>query len=255
MTADRTGAGDPARTLALLWRHEVPLPRRRGPRPAFSVDDVVTRAITIADGEGLDAVTMRRLAGDLGVSPMALYGYVPGKAELLDLMLDDRYAAMPRPAHGRAGWRRRLRTVAEANRDLYAAHPWAALVSTGRPPLGPGLMAKYEHELAAVEGTGLDDVEMDAAITLIVSFTRANALDAAAARAALTAGRTDAEWWEENAPLLDQVLDPARYPLASRVGTAAGEAHGAAHDSAHAFAFGLERILDGIAALIDDRRS
>ena len=247
MAASRTGGGDPARTLALLWR-EVERPRR-GPRPRLDVDAVAGAAIAIADAEGLDAVSMRALAERLGVSAMTLYGYVPGKAELLDVMLDALYLAMPRePWPPAMSWRERAAAVAAANRALYAAHPWAAAISTARPPLGPGQMAKYEHELGAFDGTGLDDVEMDAALTFLLGFVQGIAV--AGGRGA--AGG-DAAWWEEAGPLLARVISPERYPLASRVGTAAGEAQGSAYDPDHAFEFGLERVLDGLAALVEGR--
>src|SRR5687767_2606640 len=90
----RTGEGDPARTLGLLWRRSQP--SRRGPRPRLSVDDVVDAAIALADEAGLEAVSIRALAERLGVSAMTLYTYVPGKTELLDLMLDALWLAMPR---------------------------------------------------------------------------------------------------------------------------------------------------------------
>jgi AcrR family transcriptional regulator len=243
--ASRTSAGDPARTLALLWR--LPRPARRGPRPRLDLDAVVAEAIALADEEGLGAISMRALAARLGVSAMALYGYVPGKAELLDLMLDALYGAMERPLWDPAtGWRERARTVAEANRALYRAHPWAAAVSTARPPLGPGQMAKYEHELAAFDDAGLGDVERDSALSFLLAFVQGIAL---AAAGTAEAPGTDAEWWEQAGPLLARVVDPERYPLAARVGAAAGEAHGSAYDPEHAYAFGLERVLDGLAAL------
>jgi AcrR family transcriptional regulator len=213
------------------------------------VDDVVAAAIAIADADGLDAVTMRAVAERLGISPMSLYTYVPGKAELLDVMLDVLYLAMPRTPH-RRDWRARLRAVADANRELYARHPWAARVSTARPPLGPGLMAKYEHELAALDGLGLHDIELDAALTFVLSFVQANAV---AAQEQADAPGTDAEWWATAGPLLARVVDPERYPLAARVGSAAGAAQGGAYDAERAYAFGLERVLDGLAALIGDR--
>ena len=244
--APRTSAGEPARTLALLWR--VAEPSRRGPRPRLDVDAVVGEAIALADEQGLAAVTMRALAARLGVSAMTLYGYVPGKEVLLDLMLDALYARMQRPAwETGAGWRSRSRAVAEANRALYAAHPWAAAVSTARPPLGPGQMAKYEHELAAFDGAGLGDVERDSALSFLLAFVRGIAV--AAADAEQSPG-TDAEWWERAGPLLAEVVDPERYPLAARVGAAAGEAHGSTYDPAQAYEFGLERVLDGLAALL-----
>src|ERR1700693_4240524 len=95
MPGERTSAGDPARTVALLWRDPGVVPRH-GPRQGLSIDAVVAAATQVADREGLEAVTMRRVAKALGVVPMTLYTYVPGKAELLDLMLDAAYTSMPR---------------------------------------------------------------------------------------------------------------------------------------------------------------
>jgi AcrR family transcriptional regulator len=227
----RTGEGDPARTLALLWRRTEG--GRRGPRPKLTVDAVVHAAISLADEAGLEAVSMRAVAERLAVSAMTLYTYVPGKAELLDLMLDALWLAMPRETEPT------VRSVADANRALYEAHPWAARVTTARPPLGPGLLAKYEHELGAFEELALPDVDMDAALTLVLGFVQG----IAAQEPAVT---PDAEWWETAGPLLAEVVDPARYPLASRVGTAAGEAQGGAYDAERAYEFGLERILAGL---------
>src|SRR5262249_4237873 len=81
-----------------------------------------------------------------------LYTYVPGKAELLDLMLDAAYQRMRRTDTAGQPWRQRVTAVAAENRALLEAHPWAAAISTIRPPLGPGLMAKDEHELSAFDG-------------------------------------------------------------------------------------------------------
>jgi AcrR family transcriptional regulator len=258
MPTHRSSAGDPARTLQLLWRQTGERGARRGPRQALSIDQIVAAATSLADRASLDAVTMRRVADELGVATMTLYTYVPGKAELLDLMLDAAYHRMPRTEHGTRPWRERVAAVAGDNRELFARHPWAATVATTRPPLGPGLMAKYEHELRAFENTGLDDVEMDAALTFVLQFVRAGALAEAEAAAALTDSAVDDEqWWAANAPLLERVFDATKFPTAARVGAAAGAAYGGAYSPAHAYAFGLQRVLDGLAALIDrpDRRS
>ena len=256
MASNRSSAGDPARTLELLWRQQTDSPSRRGPRQGLSVDEIVEAAIALADAEGLDAVTMRRVAQALGVAPMTLYTYVPGKAELLDLMLDWVYRQMARTEVAEASWRARLEAVAHDNRRLFDAHPWAAAISTTRPPLGPGLMAKYEHELRAFDGTGLDDIERDAALTFLLGFVQASARAAADARAEKRESeRSDEQWWAENAPLLGRVLDEATYPTATRVGTAVGAAHGAAYDPDHAYDFGLQRVLDGLGVLIDRRKA
>lgn len=235
--------------LELLWRAAPE--SGRGPRKGLTVDAVVAAAIALADAEGLEAVTVRRLAQELGKAPMTLYTYVPGKAELVSLMLDSLFADMERSST-EGPWRERLAAVARDNYALYRAHPWAAAASPSRPPLGPGQCAKYEHELRALEGLGLRDVEMDDALAYLLAFVRTAAQDAAQSAAEREAsGMDDQEWWEANAPLLAKVLDPERFPTAVRVGQAAGEAHDAAYDAEHAFAFGLERTLDGLGSLIE----
>ncbi|MEU3453248.1 TetR/AcrR family transcriptional regulator [Micromonospora sp. NPDC006766] len=254
MSTYRSGAGDPARTLQLLWRQPADGPRR-GPRQGRSVDAIVAAAIELADAEGLDALTMRRVAQAVGVAPMTLYTYVPGKAELLDLMLDRLYAGMPRPDRSRKSWRSRVAAVARDNRDLFAAHPWAAEVATVRPPLGPGLMAKYEYELRAFDDTDLDDVARDASLIYLLDFVRAAARSTAEARAVQRdSAQSEEQWWAANGPLLAQVFDESRYPTAVRVGSAAGAAHGAAYDPEHAYEFGLQRVLDGLSVLVDAAR-
>jgi AcrR family transcriptional regulator len=253
METSRTSAGDPRRSIALLWRANAEDQRRRGPRPRLSVDEVVDAAIEVADADGLASVTIRAVAARLGASPMTVYTYVETKAELLDLMVDAVYVRMPRPPWPRRqGWRTRVRAVADANRDLYEAHPWAARVSTARPPLGPGLIEKYEHELAALDGLGLTDLEMDAALTFVLGFVRQDAI-AAQESAENDASGSDADWWVAAGPELARFVEPARYPLASRVGSAAGSAQGAAYSPARAYEFGLERVLDGLSVLIEER--
>ena len=123
-------------TLELLWgRRERP---NRGPKPGLTLERIVASAIAVADAEGLDAVSMRRVAAKLGVGTMSLYRYVPGKNELLDLMLDrvsDPGDAAQR-LRGR-DWRGVLETYAHGTWDLYTSHPWLLQVNWSRPALGP----------------------------------------------------------------------------------------------------------------------
>jgi AcrR family transcriptional regulator len=241
---------DARRTIDLLWFPESG-EKRRGRRQGLSVPRVVETGTALADAEGLDAVTMRRVAQELGVVPMTLYTYVPDKATLLELMLDRLYLAMPRVEIPEKPWRERLAAVAEENRALYAEHPWAATLPASRPPLGPGLMAKYEHELRAFAGCGLDDVETDAALTYLIGFVQASARAEAETRAeAERSGAGDIEWWQERGPVFELVFDQHAYPTATRVGAAAGAANGAAFNPAHAYEFGLQRVLDGLGVLI-----
>lgn len=236
------------RTMDLLWFPQA-VEKKRGRRPGLSVARVVDTGIALADAEGLEAVSMRRVAQELGVVPMTLYTYVPDKSTLLDLMLDRVYLAMPRADRAGEPWRDRLAAIAEENRRLYLDHPWAAGLPAGRPPLGPGRMAKYEHELRAFDGCGLDDVATDAALTFLIGFVQSSA------RLAAEEPRGDDEWWAEQGPAFEAVFDPAAYPTAARIGAAAGEAQGAALNPDHAYAFGLQRVLDGLGVLIAEGRA
>lgn len=252
MTTEYSGSGDPRRSLELLWGvRERP---RRGPKPRLAVEDVVRTAIAVADAEGLDALSMRRIAEELDVAPMSIYTYVPGKAELVDVMLDRVTGELTPPDDVRGGWRPRLEHIARENRRLLHAHPWMLQVAVARPPMGPNLLDKYEYELRAVDGLGLTDVEMDSVIALVNGFAESSArVSVDAAQAERRTGATDAQWWEATAPLLEKLIDPSRYPLGTRVGTAAGQQHGGAVGPEHAFEFGLQRVLDGIEALIASR--
>jgi AcrR family transcriptional regulator len=244
-----SGSGDPARSMALLWRTT----EREG-RSGLSVDRIVQAAIAVADEEGLGALTMRRVAERLGVGTMSIYTHVPAKAELIDVMLDTVLAEAVVTDLPAGGWRERLEHVARGLQALYGRHPWLLHVATTRPPPGPNVIAKYEYELRAVDGIGLTDVEMDAVVTLINDFVHGTVRVAIeAAEVERRTGLTDEQWWYRQAPLLERVFDPARFPLAARVGSAAGEEHQAAVDPEHAFEFGLQRVLDGIEALVRTR--
>jgi AcrR family transcriptional regulator len=253
VTTDFSGAGDPRRSIELLWR--VPQERpRRGPKPRFTVDEVAAAAIAIADESGLSGLSMRRVAEKLGVQAMALYTYVPGKAELIDLMLDTVCTEVGMPASVPGGWRARLELVARSNLDLYLRHPWMLQVATTRPPLGPNLLAKYDYELRAVDGIGLSDIEMDLVVQMVTDYVHGAARTAVGAvLVAQRTGLTDDQWWERAGPALAKVFDPATHPTAARVGAAAGEEYQAASDPDRAFTFGLQRLLDGVAALLDHR--
>ncbi|MEV5753269.1 TetR/AcrR family transcriptional regulator [Actinoallomurus sp. NPDC052308] len=252
MTTEYSGSGDPTRTMELLWGAQ-PRPRR-GPRPRLTTEQITRAAIEAADAEGLAALSMRRVAERLGVGAMSLYTYVPGKAELVDLMVDAVYGERSGPVETSGGWRERLAGVARANWALYRRHPWMLQVATVRPALGPNALAKYDEELRAVEGIGLTDVEMDAVLTLVLQHVVSSArLLVEAAEAQSRTGLTDEEWWAAHAPLLAEVFEADRYPVAARVGAAAGEAHQAALSPEYAFEFGLARILDGVGALVESR--
>jgi AcrR family transcriptional regulator len=251
MATEFTGTGDPAGSIALLWRTPQPSDRRPGPKSSLDVDRIVAAAVTIADAEGLAALSMRRVAAELGVAAMTLYSHVPGKGELVDLMLDSVLGELYPGGSPTGKWRNRLATVARANWDLFLRHPWAVHLATGRPPLGPHLMRKYELELRAVDGLGLSEVQMDLLVTLLNGFVRGTVGGVhEKAEAERTTGITEDQWWTAMAPHAARFFDAERFPTAARVGPVAGNDLQAAYAPEGLFEFGLERLLDGIGLLI-----
>jgi AcrR family transcriptional regulator len=250
MAADFTGGGDPGRSIALLWG--VAESGRRGPKPRHSVEDVVQAAISLADAEGLEALSMRRVAETLQLSPMSLYTYVPSKAELTDLMLDRVAGEVVAPAGG--DWRSQLTALCRQRWALAQRHPWIIRVGTHRPPLGPNVLANVEATLRAIDGLDLSPEEMDQVTTLVGDYVRG------AVRAALDAreieretGMTDEQWWAMNTPLLEGLIDPARYPTTVKIGEAYKSGAMPPPDRMRTFEFGLQRVLDGVEAFIAGR--
>ena len=137
------------------------------------------------------------------------------KAELLDVMLDTVYGEVATPEDREGGWRARLERVARANWALDRRHPWLLQVAIEPPVLGPNLVAKYDHELRAVAGIGLTEIEMDSVLTLVGDYVHGAVRGAVeAALAEQRTGMTDDEWWQAYAPLLEKVFDASRFPTA-----------------------------------------
>jgi AcrR family transcriptional regulator len=255
-------SGDPDRSLPLLWG--TPEPPTRGPKPALTVERIVRAAIDLADGDGLGALSMRRIAERLGVGTMSLYTYVPGKGELIDLMVDsvvgERGAAGspgasgasgPAPGAGASeappsGWRASLERLAREGLAGYQRHPWLLQLAWNRPPLGPNVLDDEEATLAALSGSGLEPRELVAAATLVSNYTQGAAravVDAALAEK--RTGVSEEQFWAARMKFWEVYFDPERYPRISEMYAA-----GAYDDEVDAFEFGLQRVLDGIEALV-----
>jgi AcrR family transcriptional regulator len=246
-------AGDPTRALRLLWRSRVGDPQgSRGPRARLSVDDVVVAAAALADDEGLEAFSMRRVAERLGIGVMTLYTYVPDRASLLGLVRDWIAAEGERPAHT-GGLRGRLEAVARDLWHEYDRHPWLVDLQIGRPWLGPNESARYEWQLAALEDTDIPDLDRDQIVTMIAAYVGGAARwRVMTERSRALSGVDDEAWWAANAPVLEEVMDAGAFPISGRVGTAAGEAYGLG-DPDRSFEFGLARLLDGVETFVSRR--
>ncbi len=204
---------DPARSLALLWGSQT-----EAGRSGLTLKAIVAAAIDIADTDGVDALSMRNVAERLGVGTMSLYTHVPGKTDLIDLMFDTAYGqlyeSIESPSKQPGGWRGALRFIANQNSNLYRRHPWMLQIATGRSVLGPHAAIKYEAELRPLDKLGLNDVEMDAVLTLILTHVEG------VCRAQVTRDRTqqdtemtDEEWWVARAPLWTSSLTQLGSPL------------------------------------------
>ncbi|WP_434041184.1 MULTISPECIES: TetR/AcrR family transcriptional regulator [Sorangium] len=245
-----SGGGDAVRSLELLWG--VRKRPSRGPKPGLSLDQIVRAAIDLADGEGLSALSMQRVAGKLGFTTMSLYRYVPSKAELLDLMLDTVAGELPLVDGVPGGWRAKLEAAALADWALYHRHPWFLHVTPVRPVMGPNGMAAYDAELRAVCGIGLTDREVIAAVHLVDGYVRGAArLSVDAAEAERETGVTDAQWWSERAYFWDKLFDPGRLPTMAKL--MCSGAFGEHPFTEEVFLFGLQRVLEGIEALVRSR--
>lgn len=260
MTVEYKGRGDPQRSLELLWRSK--RGSTRGPKPSLTIEQISAAAIEIADLEGLHGVTMRRVAERLNVGAMSLYTYVPGKAELLDVMLDEVLGEPLLVDRGNGdNWRTRLEAHARAEWDLFHRHPWVLQVSEARSLLGPNEIALLEAGLQTISGLGLSGREMIAIVSLVSSYVRGAAQQAIdAARATEQTGISDTEWWAARAPILDEYFDPSLYPTVASIDIeGAFDPTSDSHEyhvqlSIDAFEFGIARVLDGIEAFIDKRK-
>ena len=213
----------------------------RGPKPELTLGTVVEAATHIADKESLSSVTMSCVAAELGVTTMALYRYVPGKDQLLDLMID---AALGSPPAARGQhWRSEVTAWARASLAMFHARPWLLEAVLSRAPIGPNWLAWLNAGLRALAGSGLGASDMPPAVLLIDGHVRA------AAQVSLNATGTS-EWAQSFAKALQQASADPRYSALAAVMHAGGFG---ASSSPTSFEFGLERILDGIERFVETR--
>jgi AcrR family transcriptional regulator len=233
----------------VIWMRPDQWPKR-GPAPAYSRDQITATAIKIADAEGLDALTMRRLAKELGSGTMSLYRYVKTKDELLELMTDEVLGeAFPEDFRLTGAWRPDLRTIAHRMRSSLRRHPWMA--TRAHLTMGPNTLRAAE-----VIGSSLDDLGLT--IDQIMSLTGMvqNYVSGAAreelAEAEFTrrTGLSRDELMHVYAPYLRKMLATGRYPLMERIIREAEQPH---MEPDERFEYGLERILDGIEGSLPDR--
>lgn len=256
------GQGDAHRSMDLLWRGEGARPSGPGPKPGLSVEVIVRTAIAIADAEGMTALSMRAVGERLGRTAMALYTYVPGKSELVDLMYDRALAELPTDYGREGGWRAALTAWAEDSWSFYLRHPWVLQVSQARPVLGPNEYGALETLLRLLAGTGMRAVDVRRVVATLTHVVRGAAQTVAESRQAVRAtGMSEAEWWYSRTEVLQKLAPDfaERFPTVVWLDAEGAPSVPENEDVAYlellareVFEGGLAVVLDGIAAAITD---
>ena len=217
----------------------------RGPRPRTSLSEVVDAGVAIADAEGLEALSIRKVASQLSIGAMSLYTYVPGRSELIELMIDRVYAdhALPDPA---LGWRARIGGVDARHLATYAAHPWLLDYNMARLPVGPHVLDVEEALYAALDAAGFTGAENVALANLVrwqlLGAARSTISDAAEER---HTGVSAEAYWESRSSFWLTYFDAERFPTMATVWEVGGFDDPAGWD----FDRMITRLLDGIEQL------
>lgn len=250
--------------LELLWgRRER---GKRGPRPGLSADAIVDAAIRVADAEGLEGVSMARVAGELGFTTMSLYRYVDSKEALLQLMWNGSARGAEYLVIEGDDWRARLRSWSVYQWEMLEQHPWVTQMPLAAPPMAPNSMHFIELALDALNGTGLTGQQQIRIIAVLTSYTLSEARMAEDARRAAKAARADArpadpaggeaageaaQQPESFGSLLRELVDEQTFPHLYRLAWGAEQTTSTARED---FLQGLDIILDGVQARIDQVR-
>ncbi|GAA1972306.1 GntR family transcriptional regulator [Kitasatospora viridis] len=228
-----------------------PRPARDG-GPGLSRQRIVRAAITVADAEGLAAVTMRRLATELGSAPMALYRHMANREDLLDLMADQVLGDYPMPDAGLTGWRPRLEALALRQWEIFRRHPWlSGTISLTRPTPLPNALRHGEWVVAALDDCPLDPGSKLYVHILMFAFVRGMAVNLDMQATDRRGDQlTDEEWMAAQEGRLDETFASGEYPAFAAVLSQLDE-NGFDYDLDRLFAFALERTLDGLALFIE----
>lgn len=232
---------------ALIWeriRHA-----SRDSQAGLSWGQIVRAAVSIADAEGLDHVTMRRVASGLGSSAMSLYRHVSNKDDLLDLMLDEVFGEIPLGEDVPGDWRAALRRLACESRTVFKRHPWLSTLLNTRPTLGPNYLRWFEASLAAVAPLGVDPATAARMVGALYAYVGGTvSYELAEEENTRRTGLTEEDKRASVASYLDAVIRGGSHPHFARFVT-----EGIVLDPEQSFSFGLDCLLQGFAACLPER--
>lgn len=258
MTSEQQPRTGLSREIELLWGLKETA--RRGPKPKLSRAAIVDAAIALADAEGLEAVSMQRVAKELGYTTMSLYRHVDSKEDLLTLMSDTAMTRPPLEPRADGDWRAGIEQWCHEGLNQYRKHPWVAYVPQSGPPSGPGGLRWMEAGLRELNASGLEPEE-SLQILLMLSYTLRDVLRmehdmALASRRSGVGQQENEESWAHG---LREVLDPEEFPAILRTldeGVFEEDPPGYSGDPGPAggLDFAIQRTLDGVEAYVGARR-
>lgn len=237
------------RRSELMWEERAPT--TRGPKPAFTPDDVVQVAIQIADEDGLSAVTMNAVATRLGYTTMAVYRYFPSKEALYDAIIDAGMGLPPRPKEPRGDWRAEVTRWAHAKRAMLIARPWLAELPFVAAPHGPNWLSWLEAVIDSLSTTGLSAPDMGEVLSILDGYTRGASDTAISLARAQARGISPQEWAAAVGADLGRAIGDPRFPRFAVLLTTPSD--GKPRSMEESFDFGLNRVLDGIELYIRSR--
>jgi AcrR family transcriptional regulator len=248
---DSPGTPEGRRALQLLWEPATVAANGRGPKPKITLERVVQAGVELADADGLAALSMRKVASHLGVGAMSLYTYLPGRSELVELMIDRVYGERTQPDPDQS-WRSRVEFHARQTWSLYVAHPWLLDHNLTRLPVGPHVLDTEEALYASIAAGGVPPRQIPPIADVITwhlfGMGRAQISDAIEARH--TGVSTEAYYMARNS-FWTTYFDMARYPTMSAIWEAGGFDDPAAADFDHALArllAAVDRIVEAAAS-------
>jgi AcrR family transcriptional regulator len=227
----------------------------KGPKRGLSLEQIVDAGIRVATDAGIGAVSMSRVANELGTSAMSLYRYVASKDELLWLMIDGAFGQMEAEEPTEGTWRARLERWARIELAAYRRFPWILRIPLSGAPIMPHQLRFLEWGLRTFDDTTLAEDEKLSVALLVTSFTRSFALLSGDIAAAYEAGDPLAQAAAGYGELIRKLTTPEEFPALRRVVDSGAFEDGDNPVDAleYDFRFGLDRILDGVAALMATR--
>jgi AcrR family transcriptional regulator len=221
-----------------------------GPTPVYSRAQITEAAIRIADAEGLEATTMRRVAAEIGAGAMSLYRYVPSRENLVELMADRVMGEIDVTGMRSGDWRADLTRYADGLRAMWLRHPWIATVQRSLPSFGPNQLLLVERLMGVLDAFVSIDENLGL-VALLNSYIEGTVREEiSSAREFRRSGLSESEWMARSSPYIDQLAKSGEYPIFTKIVTEARQPHLSREDQ---FRHGLQRVLDCIAAALPSK--